>query len=85
MYTKYDIKILNKKKPAPRSCFYHVKERKRPNEKKYSEVKLMCQAGNLYRHCNVRVDANFVKLISVHPETASFGAVLTSDKFLDLD
>ncbi len=51
-----------------------MKERKRPNEKKYSEVKLMCQAGNLYRHCNVRVDSNFVKLTCVHPEIVDFGS-----------
>ena len=45
----------------------------------------MCQAGNLYRYCNVRVYANFVKLTSVHPETVDFGPILRSRIFSILD
>ena len=45
----------------------------------------MCQAGNLYRHCNVRVDSNLVKLTSVHPETSSSGPILRSRIFSILD
>ena len=44
----------------------------------------MCQAGNLYRHCNVKVDTNYHSLgISLKDKFA--GAVLTSDTLLDLD
>jgi len=58
------MKILNKK-PAPRRCFYHVKERKTQINKKYSEVKLVCQAGNPDSHGNVKVESNLVKPIKL--------------------